>query len=52
MLSCGHVCDTTTRYDRARGRLSFLLVCAECETEAVVETMDYAPRFQPLRRAA
>jgi hypothetical protein len=52
MRACGHVHDTTTRYDRARKQLSFLLVCPECGTERVLETVDYAPRFQPLRRAA
>jgi hypothetical protein len=56
---CGHVHDTTTRYDHERKLLSFLLVCPVCGTEKVMETQRYEPRFvpaaeseQPLRRAA
>jgi hypothetical protein len=52
MQACGHLHDTTTRYDRTLKRLSFLLICPECGTERVLETMDYAPHFEQLRRAA
>jgi hypothetical protein len=41
---CGHIHDTTTRYDRAERLLTFLLVCPVCGTEKVVETLDYEPR--------
>ena len=55
---CDHLHETTTRYDRARKQLSFLLVCPVCGTEKVVETQHYEPHprlhaaEQPLRRAA
>jgi hypothetical protein len=56
---CGHVHDTTTRYDHERKLLSFLLVCPQCGTEKVVDTQRYQPRLvptavpeEPLRRAA
>jgi mycofactocin precursor len=50
-VPCDHVHDSTSRYDRDRGRLTFLLVCAVCRTEKVIETLQYEPRFQPsLRR--
>lgn len=56
---CGHLHDTTTRYDHKQKLLAFLLVCPECGTEKVLETQRYEPRFtpsaapgQPLRRAA
>jgi hypothetical protein len=44
---CGHIHDTTTRYDVARKLLTFLLVCPACDTEKVLETLDYEPRFEP-----
>jgi hypothetical protein len=44
---CGHIQDTTTRYDVARKLLTFLLVCPACDTEKVLETLDYEPRFEP-----
>jgi hypothetical protein len=56
---CGHLHDTTTRYDHERKLLSFLVVCPVCDTEKVLETQRYEPRFnpssapgEPLRRAA
>jgi hypothetical protein len=49
MRGCHHICDTTTRYDRTHKRLSFLLVCPECHSEQVLETIDYEPR--PVRSA-
>jgi predicted LPLAT superfamily acyltransferase len=45
---CGHVHDTTSRYDHDHKRLSFLLVCPVCATETVIETLDYEPHFEPL----
>jgi hypothetical protein len=43
---CDHVHDSTTRYDRRRKLLAFLLVCPTCGTEKVVETLQYEPRFE------
>jgi hypothetical protein len=45
---CGHLHDTTTRYDHARKLLTFLLVCRVCNTEKVIEVQHYEPRFQAL----
>jgi hypothetical protein len=42
---CEHLYDTTTRYDQLRHILTFLLVCPECRTERVVETLEYSPRY-------
>ena len=56
--ACGHLHDTTTRYDHERKLLSFLLVCPVCGTERVLETQRYEPRFashtgaEPLSAAA
>jgi hypothetical protein len=52
--SCDHLHATTTRYDHAEKRLTFLLVCPVCGTEKVLETMAYEPRFEPaqVQRAA
>jgi hypothetical protein len=44
---CDHLCDTTTRYDRAAKRLTFLLVCSTCGSAEVIETLHYEPRFVP-----
>jgi hypothetical protein len=52
---CGHLHETTTRYDHERKLLTFLAVCRTCGIETVVETQHYEPRHelaQPLRRAA
>jgi hypothetical protein len=46
-VSCEHLHDTTTRYDHDAKRLSFLLVCAVCGTERVLEAMPYEPNFTP-----
>jgi hypothetical protein len=46
--TCDHLHDTTSRYDRDEKQLTFLLVCRVCDTEKVVETMAYEPRFEPL----
>jgi hypothetical protein len=43
--SCGHLCDTTTRYDHDAKLLHFLLVCPTCGTEKLIETQPYEPRF-------
>jgi hypothetical protein len=43
---CDHLFDTTSRYDRERKLLTFLLFCPACETETVVETLRYAPAFR------
>jgi hypothetical protein len=45
--SCGHVHDSTTRYDHDEKVLTFLLVCPICGTEKVMETQHYEPRFEP-----
>jgi hypothetical protein len=53
--SCGHLHETTTRYDHQRKLLTFLAVCDICRSERVVETLPYEPRHergQPIRRAA
>ena len=44
---CGHLHDTTTRYDHDRKLLHFLLICPTCGTEKVIETQPYEPRFTP-----
>jgi hypothetical protein len=44
---CDHLFDTTSRYDRDHKRLSFVLFCPVCQTETIVETLDYEPRFTP-----
>ena len=43
---CDHLFDTTSRYDRERRLLTFVLFCPTCETETVVETLRYAPAFR------
>ena len=42
---CDHFHDTTSRYDRETKLLTFLRVCHVCETETVVESVTYEPRF-------
>jgi hypothetical protein len=44
---CDHLGDTTSRYDRAKKVLTFLLVCPICRTEKVVDRRPYEPRFEP-----
>jgi hypothetical protein len=44
---CEHLHEQTSRYDADARLLSFLLVCPTCETERVVETIEYEPRFKP-----
>jgi hypothetical protein len=46
-ITCDHLCETTTRYDQAGKRLTFLLACPVCDTVQVLETLDYEPRFDP-----
>ena len=45
--SCDHLHETTSRYDRDRKQLTFLLVCPECGTEKVVDSIHYEPHFTP-----
>jgi hypothetical protein len=45
--SCDHLHESTSRYDRAAKLLTFLLICPVCQTEKVIETRDYVPRFEP-----
>jgi hypothetical protein len=45
--SCGHLHDSTTRYDHDQKVLTFLLICPVCGTEKVMETQHYEPRFEP-----
>jgi hypothetical protein len=40
---CEHLHDSTSRYDAAEKVLTFLLVCRTCDTERVVETLEYEP---------
>jgi hypothetical protein len=44
---CDHLHEQTSRYDAGTRMLSFLLVCPVCETERVVDTLEYEPRFKP-----
>ncbi len=44
-MRCEHFCETTTRYDHGEKELSFLLVCAVCGTEELIEAIQYEPRF-------
>jgi hypothetical protein len=44
---CDHLHDQTSHYDAGLKLLSFLLVCPVCQTERVVETLEYEPRFRP-----
>jgi hypothetical protein len=44
---CEHLHDQTSRYDPVAKTLTFLLVCPRCETEEVVESLRYEPRFKP-----
>jgi hypothetical protein len=45
--TCGHLHDTTTRYDHENKLLTFLLICPTCGTEKVLETQTYEPHFVP-----
>jgi hypothetical protein len=47
---CDHLFETTSRYDRRRKVLTFLLRCATCETETLVESLRYEPAFRRLDR--
>ena len=47
-MACEHIHDTTSRYDPLEQLLTFVLVCPVCGTERVIETLHYAPCFQPL----
>ena len=58
LARCEHLCQTTTRYDHGQKELSFLLVCAVCGTDELIEAIQYEPRFtehaigEPARLAA
>jgi hypothetical protein len=43
---CQHLHETTSRYDKARKLLTFLLVCPVCDVEHVVDIVRYEPRVQ------
>jgi hypothetical protein len=42
---CDHLHDTVSRYDHAAKRLELLLTCPVCETEKVIHSLVYEPRF-------
>jgi hypothetical protein len=44
---CDHLHESTSRYDPVAKLLTFLLVCPVCDTEKVIETRHYEPRYQP-----
>ena len=44
---CDHLHDTISRYDHAAKRLELLLTCPVCETEKVIHSLAYEPRFEP-----
>ena len=44
---CDHVHDTVSRYDHTAKRLELLLTCPICETEKVIHSLAYEPRFEP-----
>ena len=46
-VQCEHLCETTSRYDHAEKELSFLLLCAVCGTEQLIDRIRYEPRFTP-----
>ena len=43
---CEHLFDSTSRYDRDRKLLTFLLFCPSCGTETVVARLPYEPAFK------
>ena len=42
---CDHLHDTVSRYDHAAKRLELLLTCPVCETEKMIHSLVYEPRF-------
>jgi hypothetical protein len=44
---CDHLHDTVSRYDHHAKRLELLLTCPVCETEKVIHSLAYEPRFEP-----
>ena len=42
---CDHLHDTVSRYDHAAKRLELLLTCPVCETDKVIHSLVYEPRF-------
>jgi hypothetical protein len=49
---CDNLHETTSRYDAAAKRLTFLLVCPTCRAEKVVDALEYEPNFIPHARNA
>jgi hypothetical protein len=39
--------DSVSRYDHDAKRLELLLTCRVCETEKVIHSLAYEPRFEP-----
>jgi len=44
---CDHLHDTVSRYDHAAKQLELLLTCPVCETETLIHSLAYEPRFEP-----
>jgi ribosomal protein L44E len=44
---CDHLHDTVSRYDHTAKRLELLLTCSVCETEKLIHSLAYEPRFEP-----
>jgi hypothetical protein len=51
-VRCEHLCETTSRYDHGEKELSFLLFCALCGTEELVERIRYEPQFTETRESS
>jgi hypothetical protein len=45
--TCDHLHDSTSRYDHETKQLTFLLVCPVCDTERIVDSIPYEPRYTP-----
>jgi ribosomal protein L44E len=44
---CEHLHDSVSRYDHAAKRLELLLTCSVCQTEKLIHSLAYEPRFEP-----
>ena len=44
---CDHLHDSVSRYDHAAKRLELLLTCSVCQTEKLIHSLAYEPRFEP-----
>ncbi len=49
---CDHLHDTVSRYDHTAKRLELLLTCPVCQTEKVIHSLAYEPRFEPSVQAS